>query len=315
MRKHFLTLFAVLLAASIFAPSVSAQGGMIAGKILDEETEEPLVGAFVVLENPSANPARIEQTTDEEGGFTVLGMSSGGWTVTPSFDGYEPNPGTIRIRQGRNPDIKLFLKRLKHPLELALGTEAFGGLDPAAIGDELDAADAAYDNEEWDTALSGYDAVFAKLPVYTDLHLKRGNTLQALERYEEAIAAFEAAAAANPQLRSQVDPAIARIRMQMGDFESAGELLASAAGGGSREDLYNLGEIEFAQGDVDAAAGWYEKAAALDPTWAKPFFKLALVQLNKGDMEGAKVFFAQVVEKDPSSEEGTQAQATLDALP
>jgi hypothetical protein len=32
-------------------------------------------------------------------------------------------------------------------------------------------------------------------------------------------------------------------------------------------------------------------------------------------MEGAKVFFAQVVEKDPSSEEGTQAQATLDALP
>ena len=112
----------------------------------------------------------------------------------------------------------------------------------------------------------------------------------------------------------QVNSAIARLRMQMGDFDAAEELLAGA-GGGSREDLYNLGEVEFAKGDVDAAAGWYEKAAALDPTWAKPFFKLALVQLNKGDMEGAKVFFAQVVEKDPSSEEGTQAQARLDALP
>jgi len=312
MRKHFLTLFAVLLAASTFAPGVSAQGAL-AGKILDEETEAPIVGALIVFENPSANPARIEQTTDEEGGFTVLGMASGTWSIRPSAEGYEPRPGTIDVRQVRNPAVEIFLKRLKHPLELALGSEAFEGLDPAAIGDELDAADAAYDSEEWDAALSGYDAVLAKLPVYTDLHLKRGNTLQEMEQYEDAIAAFEAGATANPQLRSQVDPAIARLRMQMGDFEGAEALLASGAG--SREDLYNLGEVEFAKGDVDAAAGWYEKAAALDPTWAKPFFKLALVQLNKGDMEGAKAFFAQVVEKDPSSEEGTQAQATLDALP
>jgi len=312
MRKHFLTLFAVLLAASTFAPGVSAQGAL-AGKILDEETEAPIVGALVVFENPSANPARIEQTTDEVGGFTVLGMASGNWSIRPSAEGYEPKPGMIEVRQVRNPAVEIFLKRLKHPLELALGSEAFEGLDPAAIGDELDAADAAYDSEEWDAALSGYDAVLAKLPVYTDLHLKRGNTLQEMEQYEDAIAAFEAGATANPQLRSQVDPAIARLRMQMGDFEGAEALLASGAG--SREDLYNLGEVEFAKGDVDAAAGWYEKAAALDPTWAKPFFKLALVQLNKGDMEGAKAFFAQVVEKDPSSEEGTQAQATLDALP
>jgi tetratricopeptide (TPR) repeat protein len=313
MRKHFLTLFAVLLAAATLAPGVSAQGAL-AGKILDEETQAPIVGALIVFENPSANPARIEQTTDDVGGFTVLGMASGNWSIRPSAEGYEPRPGTINVRQVRNPAIEIFLTRLKHPLELALGSEAFVGLDPAAVGDELAAADAAYDNEQWDTALSGYDAVLAKLPVYTDLHLKRGNTLQEMEQYEDAIAAFEAGATANPQLRSQVDPAIARLRMQMGDFEGA-EALLSSGGGGSREDLYNLGEVEFAKGDVDAAAGWYEKAAALDPTWAKPFFKLALVQLNKGDMEGAKVFFAQVVEKDPSSEEGTQAQATLDALP
>ena len=32
-------------------------------------------------------------------------------------------------------------------------------------------------------------------------------------------------------------------------------------------------------------------------------------------METAKGFFSQVVEKDPSSEEGAQARTTLDALP
>ena len=50
-----------------------------------------------------------------------------------------------------------------------------------------------------------------------------------------------------------VDEAAARLRMQMGDFEGA-EALLSSGGGGSREDLYNLGEVEFAKGDVDAAA-------------------------------------------------------------
>lgn len=313
MRKHFLTLFAILLATATLAPGVSAQGAL-AGKILDEETKEPIVGAVIVFENPSANPARIEQTTDEVGGFTVLGMASGNWSVRPSAEGYEPRPGTIAVRQVRNPAIEIFLTRLKHPLEIMFGAEAFEGVEPAALGDALDTADAAYDNEDWEAALSGYDSVLAQLPAYTDLNLKRGNTLQEMERYEEAIAAFETGAEANPDLRSQVDPAIARLRMQMGDFDAAQELLADG-GGGSREDLYNLGEVEFAKGDVDAAAGWYEKAAAVDPTWAKPFFKLALVRLNKGDMEGAKEFFTQVVEKDPSSEEGTQAQATLDALP
>ena len=103
----------------------------------------------------------------------------------------------------------------------------------------------------------------------------------------------------------------------MGDFEAASAELAAAASGlsASREDLYNLGELEFANGAIDAAAGWYEKATAVDPAWGKPLFKLALVALNKGDTETAKQYFQQVVDVDPSSEEGAQAQATLAALP
>ena len=66
---------------------------------------------------------------------------------------------------------------------------------------------------------------------------------------------------------------------------------------------------------MDAAAEWYEKASMVDPNWAKPVFKLALVALNKGDMETAKQHFQKVVDLDPGSEEGAQASATLAALP
>ena len=313
MRKPFLTFLVILLAAGMSPPSALAQGGIVSGKVLDEDTEAPIANAIVVVENPSANPPRIEEMTNDQGDFTMLGLNSGDWSITPTAEGYQSNPGTVQVRQGNNPALTLYLQRILHPLEQALGAEALEGLDPVALGDEIAAADAAYESTDWDAALSGYDSVFAKLPMMTDLHIKRGNTLQVMERFDEAIEAFEAAATGNPQLRQIVDTAIVRLKVARGD-EGAAEALASS-GGGSREDLYNLGEVEFGKGNVEGAIGWYEQAAAADPDWALPLFKLGLAALNQGDMEGAKGFFAQVVEKDPSSAEGAQAKATLDALP
>lgn len=313
MRKPFLTFLVILLAAGMSAPSALAQGGIVSGKVLDEDTEAPIANAIVVVENPSANPPRIEEMTNDQGDFTMLGLNSGDWSITPTAEGYQSNPGTVQVRQGNNPALTLYLQRILHPLEQALGAEALEGLDPVALGDEIAAADAAYESTDWDAALSGYDSVFAKLPMMTDLQIKRGNTLQVMERFDEAIEAFEAAATGNPQLRQIVDTAIVRLKVARGD-EGAAEALANS-GGGSREDLYNLGEVEFGKGNVEGAIGWYEQAAAADPDWALPLFKLGLAALNQGDMEGAKGFFAQVVEKDPSSAEGAQAKATLDALP
>ena len=52
-----------------------------------------------------------------------------------------------------------------------------------------------------------------------------------------------------------------------------------------------------------------------DPNWVLPPYKLALIALNKGDMESAKQFFEQVIAIDPNSEEGVQANSTLAELP
>ena len=313
MRKPFLTFLVTLLATGMLAPSALAQGGIVYGKLLDEDTELPIANGTIVVENPSANPPRIEETTNEEGDFTMLGLNSGSWTIIPSAEGYQPNPGTVLVRQGTNPTLSVYMKRILHPLEQALGAEALEGMDPVALGDEIAAADTAYESTDWDAALSGYDSVLAKLPMMTDLQVQRGNALQMMERYDEAIEAFEAAATGNPQLRQIVDTAVARLKVARGD-EGAAEALASS-GAGSREDLYNLGEVEFGKGNVEDAVGWYEQAAAADPDWALPLFKLGLAALNQGDIPGAKGFFAQVVEKDPNSAEGAQAKATLDALP
>ena len=316
MYKYFLSLLIVMLAAGTLAPTALAQGGRLMGVVLDRDGN-PLEGATVVAENPDGNPPRLEQKTDARGRYTMLGLNSGSWTVTVEIEGFHPNSAVLRLRQGDNPPMAFDMAPIIHPLVLALGEEVFEGVDPDQLQQELTAADLAYNNGQWQAALDGYTSILERMPIMNTLNMQVGNANRELENYDTAIVSYERALVGDSDLKAEVEAEIARTRMVMGDFDAASDALAAAASGdnAAREDLYNLGELEFAKGNVDAAAKWYEQAAAADPSWVKPLFKLALVALNRGDMETAKQFFAQVVEKDPNSEEGAQARATLDALP
>ena len=316
MRRHFFSFLIVTLAAGTLAPTALAQGGRLVGLVVDD-ARNPVEGASVVVENPDLNPPRFEQMTDSAGRFSMIGLASGPWKVSVEAEGFTPRDVTVPIRNGENPPVSFEMARILHPLEAALGAAALEGLDPDAVQAELTAADAAFNGQQWEQAVTGYRSILTKLPMLNNLHMNIGNALRAMEQYDEAIVSFEQALVGDPELARTVETEIARTRMAMGDFEGAGAALASAAAdaGASREDLYNLGELEFAKDEIDAAADWYEKANAVDPNWGKPLFKLALVALNRGDMETAKQFFAHVVERDPTSDESAQAQATLDALP
>ena len=306
----------VALLIGVSAAPVLAQGqGRVSGTVVDEEGN-PMEGVLVVAEHPELNPFRFEATTGSDGRYAILGFRSGQWNFTASLEGYHDNTGPSQIRQGQNQPVNFTLSRIRHPLELALGEAALEGLDPVALEAELEAADVAYNGEDWDAAIAAYSAILEKLPQMSGIHLQIGNAHRANGDYEAALAAYERMREADPT-NEQVEAEIARTKLSMGDFEAASQELAAAASGLDAQpaDLYNLGELEFAKGAVDEAAMWYEKAVMVDPTWGKPLFKLALVALNKGDTETAKEYFEKVVAVDPDSEEGAQAKATLAALP
>ena len=104
--------------------------------------------------------------------------------------------------------------------------------------------------------------------------------------------------------------------LEKGDLKAAEETLTKAAQGPkpTREVFYNLGEVKFAKGATDEAASWYQKAADLDPSWGKPLFKLALVQLNKGDKDATVKALEKVIAADPTSQEAVQAKAVIEQL-
>ena len=139
-------------------------------------------------------------------------------------------------------------------------------------------------------------------------------------QYQYAIA-YESPADADPEAR--ISCAVRRNQVGLSISASgrprpaADVAPASTDGdvGDSREELYHQGEAAFAAGDSAQAAEWYRKAHDRDRHWIKPLYKLGLVSLDLGDIEGARRWFEQVVEADLGSPEGAQATGFLASLP
>ena len=311
--RLFSSLF-VVASLLIVVATADAQQGRLRGQVVSSETGDPIAGARIVAELPGGRQQGPETTSDNDGRFQVIGLESGQWEAIVTAPGFQPTGMTIRVSQGPAAAATIMMDRELSVLERALGVEALEGLDPIQLEADLADADATYNSQDFEGAVSKYRTLLAVLPQMTDLHLQIGNALRAMGRNEEALESYQALQAAEPS-NSQVSTEIARTRLAMGDLEGAASLAANVSLSSSREDLYNLGELEFAKGDVAAAAGWYEKASAADRTWELPFFKLGLVALNQGDMDTAKEHFQKVVELAPDSESGVTAAATLSALP
>lgn len=305
-----LLVFVLLLAIAVPAAMAQATRGRASGRIVDD-TGEPLAGVAILAEAQERFP--LETTSDDNGRFSFIGFSTGMWTFTAELDGYQVAPQNIRVTQQGTATVNFSMLRVRSGFELLVGEEALEGLDADALEADLNAANDAFDAENFDTAIASYEQLLTVLPSLTYLHLNIGNAHRGKGDYEMALTSYERLLE-DPERKEQAEVEIARTRLAMGDLDAAAGI-ASAGANASREDLYNLGEVDFARGDIEAAAGWYEKAAAVDPNWEKPWFKLALVALNKGDVETAKQNFQKVVDMAPDSEDGAQAQATLSALP
>ena len=329
LRQIICSTIGAVLVLAIAAPAAAQGQGRVAGAVTDEDGN-PLAGARITATNPAANPPQFTTLTDDDGRYAILGLVSGQWMFRADCSGacgdnngaprgYGPSEGPARITQTRNPPIDFSLLRIRHPLAQMLGDEAVAGIDLDAIDAQTTAADSAFNSGRYQEAIAGYEAILQQLPALSNLYFNIGNAYSQMQDHDAAIASFDRALAADPG-NQNLQVARARARLAAGTADAADQQLleqAASSLSASREDLYNQGEQAFAQGDVDGAAQWYERANMVDPNWGKPLFKLALVALNKGDIPTAKEYFQRVVDvDDPTSQaEAAQAQATLNALP
>jgi TolA-binding protein len=302
---------AALLVAAL-STSVAAQTGRVGGVVKDEGGQ-PVKGATITAENPSASPSSFTATTDDKGRFSIIGLKTGQWTFTAQAPGFGPETGRLPVQTigAPNPPLTFTLKKGGSPV----GAGALGGVAAKDLQADLAAADLLYNSQKWDDAIAAYRGIMTKAPSLSVINLQIAAAYRNKKEYDNAITAY------NELLK--IDPAndkaivgIGMTNLEKGDLQAAEDTLTKAAQGPkpTREVFYNLGEVKFSKGQPDEAATWYQKAVDTDPSWGKPVFKLALVSLNKGDKDATIKMMEKVVAVDPTSPEASQAKAVIEQL-
>lgn len=132
-----------------------------------------------------------------------------------------------------------------------------------------------------------------------------GDALLELGRYDAAVEAFQTMVDTRPDVASYSRASYAR--ELLGDVPGAISAMRRAfAAAGSANDAawaaYQLGELEFGRGDVDAAAVWFERGLELDPGYVPNAAGLAKVAWGRGDVGDAVERYRDVVARYPSIE-------------
>ncbi len=311
MRESLKLSFAALLVVLLGALPAMAQTGRIGGVVKDDKGQ-PLKGATVVAENPSASPPSFTATTDDKGRFSIIGLRAGNWKLTASAPNFQPSVGQVPIRTIGQPNP---------PVEFVLAPGAAGGggglagVNTKELQAELKAADDKMVASDFDGAIAGYEGMITKVPQLTALYLQIGRAQRMKKSYDAALAAYAKIPAGDPnQEKAKVE--IGMTNLEKGDLAAADSALTEASQNlsASREVFYNLGEVKFAKGETDAAMAAYQRAADIDPKWAKPYFKLGLGKLQKADSPGAIQMMEKVIEVEPTSAEAAQAKALIEQL-
>ena len=310
-RLHICRAALGALFVAALAGVAAAQTGRIGGTVKDD-TNQPIKGATITAENPNASPSSFTATTDDKGRFSIIGLKSGVWTFTAQAPGFAPEAGKLDVKTigAPNPPLTFTLRKG------ATGpASALGGIAAKDLQADLAATDQLYNAQKWDEAIAAYRAIMAKAPALSVINLQVAAAYRNKKEYDNAIAAYNELLKVDPN-NDKATVGIGMTNLEKGDLAAADETLSKAAESltATREVFYNLGEVKFAKGQIDDAAKWYQRAVDTDPSWGKPLFKLALVQLNKGDKEGTIRALERVIAADPMSQEAAQAKVVIEQL-
>src|SRR6202011_3557072 len=94
------------------AASAAAQTGRVGGTVKDE-AGQPIKGATVTAENPSASPSSFTATTDDKGRFSIIGLKTGQWNFTAPAPGFAPEKGQLPVATigAPNPPLAFTLRK------------------------------------------------------------------------------------------------------------------------------------------------------------------------------------------------------------
>jgi tetratricopeptide (TPR) repeat protein len=293
--------------------------GRVAGKVLDER-KQPVEGARVVAQCLTALGTKLDARTDHKGGFVIGGMGTGPWRFTAAKAGYREAVLDLDVHQLRaNPSIVLILKDVAAaaPVEEEPRKDAEDALDR---GNRLLAEERYAEARELLERFLGThpDAYQVRLQIgqcglkLGELERAEGDLKALLDEILKRAGSYgQEAALASQALAGLGEAAVKRndIEAGMAYFRQALEISPA-----SETVAYNVAEILFANQKTDEAIQYYLMAVGIRKDWAKPYNKLGIAYLNKGDYAKALEYLRKSVAVDPDSPAAAEARNIIAAI-
>jgi len=311
MRKLIVPALALAL-AFVFAPSASAQTGMIKGKVLDAE-QKPISNAQVVIEFAEGVNRKYEVKSDKRGEFIQIGLQSGNYKVTVTVEKLGTMTQTQRVSLGK-------------PAEFTFAfVPGAAGADPAAVAKATELKKAfeegvaASKTGNHDLAIEKFTAAAAASPTCYDCYYNIGFAYSQKKDDKQAEAAWMKALELKPDYAEALN-ALATLYNNQKRFDEAAAMGAKAAaagggaGGGSADAVYNQGIILWNQGKIPEAKAKFEEALKANPNHAESNYQLGMALLNEGKMPDAIASFEKYLQLAPTGQYAAQAKAMLAQL-
>lgn len=343
MHRNLRALIPVLLLASAGPLLHAEQFDRLAGLVKGTDGK-PVAGAKVVLQRLDI-AWKVEMTTDKEGKFARAGIvptSSISYQITITKDGYAPLIQKFDMRLSGDTIHKDFTLLLTG--EAPAGTQPDGKAaapDPA-LKEDTDARAAfntaipLYNNKQFAEALPNLEKAYkgmtdavatmkdesakadsqALLPTIGKAY---GFALHRVGKDDEAIAPLTQIADANPKDAKNADVMKLLVDIYTAKKDDANRakyqaMLNSATGTSNAADPYNAAVKSFNASRFKEAKQHLLKAIEADPTFPDSYYLLGLVEMNQGNMAGAKGHFKKYLELAPSGSHADEVKGALSAL-
>lgn len=315
--KRFLVAGGLLAACLVLAGDARAQGtGTARGKVLDDKGQ-PVEGAGISIEYQGGITRKHTTKSNRKGEYTQVGLAPGIYKITATKDGYQGGYLEARITLGDAtylPDLKLISAD-------AARAAAAGGAEAEKAAAELRQmvgdAQALAAADKYDEAIAAFQAILTRnVAMPEEVHYRIGQLQAEKKDWAAAEASFLKALEIKPG-HAAVTLELANVYQLSGQTEKATALMAKAQGAGSGDASiqYSTGVLHMNGGRQDEAAAAFKRAIAIDANHAESYFHLGTIALNQNNMPEAIAHLEKYLSLNPTNAQNVAtAQGLIKAL-
>lgn len=284
-------LLSVFVAGSAYAQDWRGMGRM-GGKVVDEDTGQPIPGVTVKAVMPSSgNRGPSESKSNDKGEWAVGGIAGGQWAVDFIKEGYETRRLTVPVSEGGG----------RKPMEIKLKKKAAPPPDPnVEIKAKLTAAAAKMNAQQYADARAIYEELSAKHPQVKQFRPLIARTYYAEGNKQAAIEHLRQAATDDPE-NVEVRLLLGTTLMETGAKDEARQILASVDESKVTDPTVylNIGIGLINDKKHQDAVTWFDKAIARFPENPDGYYYRGISYISLGKTAEAKADLEKYVSITP----------------